>query len=65
MYILKESDDVVLSYFQFGFIKSRDTNTAISLLNDVATYCANNGSQLYTCSLDAEGALCHYTSSVW
>ena len=56
MYIFKESDDVVLSDFQFGFIKSRGTNTAISLLNDVATYCTSNGSQLYTCSPDAEGS---------
>ena len=29
--------------------------TAISLLHDVGTYCINNGSQMYTCSLDAKG----------
>ena len=33
----------------------RSTATAISLLYDVGTY-VNNGSQMYTCSLDAEGA---------
>ena len=56
MHILQLSDINIFNDFQFGFVPSRSTTTAISLLHDVGTYCVNNGSQMYTCSLDAEGA---------
>ena len=56
MYVLYESDQHIFSNYQFGFIRSRGTDTAISLVQDVGEYLVNNGSQMYCCSLDAEGA---------
>ena len=56
LYIIQLSDINIFNDFQFGFVPSRSTTTAISLLHDVGAYCVNNDSQMYTCSLDAEGA---------
>ena len=44
MHILQLSDINIFNDFQFGFVPSRSTTTAISLLHDVGTYCVNNGS---------------------
>ena len=41
---------------QFGFISGRGTNMAVSLVNDVISYCTERGSPVYTCSLDAQEA---------
>ena len=40
----------------FGFISGRGTKIAVSLVNDVISYCTESGSLVYTCSLDAQGA---------
>ena len=42
MHILQLSDINIFNDFQFGFVPSRSTTTAISLLHDVGTYCVNN-----------------------
>ena len=55
MYIMYESDDCFIDC-QFGFIKSRGTALAVSVVLNVGTYCIQNGSQMYICSLDVEGA---------
>ena len=41
---------------QFGFIPGRGTAMASALAHDVFNYCVENGSPVYVCSLDAEGA---------
>jgi hypothetical protein len=41
---------------QFGFVGSRGTAMAAALTHDVLDYCVSNGSPVYVCSLDAEGA---------
>ena len=41
---------------QFGFVESRGTSMAAAMTNDVIDYCLNNGSPVYVCALDAEGA---------
>ena len=56
MYILDEVSDFTFNDFQFGFVKGRGTSTATALAHDVASYCKQNGSQVYMCSLDVEGA---------
>ena len=56
MYIMYKNDDFIFNDCQFGFIKSRGTVSAVSVVHDVGTYCVQNGSQMYICSLDAEGA---------
>ena len=57
MYILHECENVkTANEYQFGFVKHRGTTTAISLAHDVGMYCTQKGSQMYICSLDAEGA---------
>ena len=56
MYILQECSNFQFNDMQFGFVRGRGTGTAISLANDVCSYFVNNGSQVYMCGLDAEGA---------
>ena len=56
MHIIDECSDFKFSEFQFGYLKGRGTNTAISLAHDVYNYCIFNGSPVFMCSLDAEGA---------
>ena len=41
---------------QFGFIASRSTTMAAALTHDIIDYCVANGSPVYVCALDAEGA---------
>ena len=55
MYIMYENDNFIFNNGQFGFIKSRGTASVVSVVHDVGTYCVQNGSQMYICSLDAEG----------
>ena len=55
MYIIYENDDFIFNDCQFGFIKSRGTASAVSVVHDAGAYCVRNGSQMYICSLDAEG----------
>ena len=62
---LQLSDINIFNDFQFGCLPSRSTTTALSLLHDVGTYCVNNGSQMYTGSLDAEGAFDAVSSSAF
>ena len=56
MYILEECNGFSYSDYQFGFVRGRGTNTAISLAHDVIAYCNHNNSPVFACSLDAEGA---------
>lgn len=55
-YILEECDDFRMHPCQFGFVEHRSTTTAISLAHDICCYCQSQGSSVYLCSLDAEGA---------
>ena len=41
---------------QFGFISNRNTAMAAALTSDVIDHCVSNGSAVYVCALDAEGA---------
>ncbi len=41
---------------QFGFVASRGTAMAAALTHDIIDYCVSNGSPVYVCALDAEGA---------
>ena len=56
MYILTQCADYKYNDYQFGFISSRGTQTAIALANDVLEYCNYNESAVFVCNLDAEGA---------
>ena len=56
LYILDECGGYTFNDSQFGFIQGRSTNDAISLAHDVASYCIFNGSPVFMCGLDAEGA---------
>ena len=55
MYIMDESN-MNFSRAQFGFVQGRNTNMAIALAQDIGTFCVNNGTPVYFCSLDVEGA---------
>jgi hypothetical protein len=41
---------------QFGFVGSRGTSMAVAMTHDIIDYCVSNGSPVYVCALDAEGA---------
>ena len=56
VYILDAVSGHDFDELQFGFVKSRGTDMATTLLTDVISYSTNRGSTVYTCSLDAEGA---------
>lgn len=56
MYILDESGDHTFSDVQFGFIAGRGTDSAVALAHDVIQYCVKQGSAVFSCSLDAQGA---------
>jgi hypothetical protein len=56
LYIIEESRTFEPHPAQFEFVNHRGTNTAISLAYDICNYCVGNGSPVYLCSLDAEGA---------
>ena len=64
MYILESCHDVQFSDYQFGFVKDRGTNTAISLVHDVTAYCNYNKSSVFMCGLDVEGAFDNLPHSV-
>ena len=55
-YILEKCNDCNFSDYQFGFVKERGTNIAISLAHDVSMYCKDKKSPVFLCGLDAEGA---------
>ena len=56
LYVLYESNPDIFNDYQFGFVKNRGTNNAVSVVHDIGEYCVRNGSQMYTCSLDASRA---------
>ena len=56
MYINEQLSSKEVSRQQFGFIAKRGTTMAISLVHDVTKYMNNNGSPVYLCALDAQGA---------
>ena len=41
---------------QFGYVKGCDTNMATTLAHDIGSYCVSNGTTVFYCSLDAQGA---------
>ena len=49
---------------QFGFASDRGTDMVIALAHDVSEYFNRRGSPVFTCSLDAQGALDHIPHSV-
>ena len=55
-YILDQCTDYQFSHYQFGFLPQRSTAMAASLVHDVSEFCNAQGSTVYLCSLDAEGA---------
>ena len=57
MYVLEESNSHEYHELQFGFIPGRGTEITTALFNGVTTYCNARSSAVYTCSIDAEGAL--------
>jgi len=64
IYILDKSQHNAPHPAQFGYIDDRGTDMAIALAHDVAQYFTSNGSSIFTCSLDAEGAFDHIPHSV-
>ena len=56
VHILHECREHEFHDLQFGFIKSRGTTMTVGLGHDVTDYYIYNGSRVYVCSLDAEGA---------
>ena len=56
LHILDVSGGHTFSDLQFGFVPGRGTGMAVSVVNDVISYCNKRGSAVYTCALDAEGA---------
>ena len=56
MFVMEECGCHEFEDVQFGFVPGRGTNMAVSLTQDVISYCVKRGSPIYACSLDAEGA---------
>jgi len=56
MYINEQLLDFEYGDKQFGFVEKRGTTMAVSLVHDVACFMNNNGSPIYVCALDAQGA---------
>ena len=54
--ILEACNEHEFHDLQFGFVESRGTSMAAALTHDVIDYCTSNGSPVYVCALDAEGA---------
>ena len=54
--ILETCNEHEFHDLQFGFVESRGTSMAVALTHDVINYCTSNGSPVYVCALDAEGA---------
>ena len=57
LYVIEECSGHEFSDLQFGFVKGRGTEMATSLFHDVISYSTTHGSVVYSCSLDAEGAI--------
>ena len=55
-FILENCVDHQYNDFQFGFVPSRSTAMATSIAHDVGEFCNAEGSPVFFCSLDAEGA---------
>ena len=54
--ILESCNEHEFHDLQFGFVESRGTSMAAALTYDIIDYCTSNGSPVYVCALDAEGA---------
>ena len=55
-YILEECSNHRYSDFQFGFVPQRSTHMATVLAHDILEFTKSQGSSVFLCSLDAEGA---------
>ena len=57
LYVIEECFGHEFCDLQFGFVKGRGTEMAVTaLFHDVISYSTTRGSVVYSCSLDAEGA---------
>ena len=56
VHILEACDEHEFHDLQFGFVGSWSTAMAAALTHDIIDYCISNGSPVYVCALDAEGA---------
>ena len=56
VHILEQCGEHEFHDLQFGFVECRGTNMVVALTHDVVDYCISNGSAVYVCTLDAEGA---------
>ena len=55
-FILDQCSHHIYSDFEFGFVQNRSTSMATSLVHDVCALLNAQGSPVYLCSLDVEGA---------
>ena len=53
MFVVDECSESNFNDFQFGFIK---IGNKYHLANDISSYCNSQGSALFMCGLDEEGA---------
>ena len=53
--LLESCYNLELDPSQFGFVSGRSTTMAAATVHDVFNYSNNQGSNVYACSLDAEG----------
>ena len=44
LYVLYETNPDIFNDYQFGSVKNRGTNTAVSVVDDIGEYCVRNGS---------------------
>ena len=62
-FILDCRGDYKPSEAQFAFIEGRSTQMAKAIAHDIGTFCNANGSTVYYCSLDIEGAFDAFDSA--
>ena len=63
LYVLQEAGTQSFSDLQFGFVKGRGTNMAVSLSNDVIQYYSKKGSTVFSLSGQRPISYCHGLAS--
>ena len=56
LYILEQCENYEFAESQYGYIKGRGTDLDKVMAHDMCEYCVAQGSSVYMCSLDVEGA---------
>ena len=56
LYILEQCENYEFAESQYGYIRGRGTDLATVMAHDISEYCVAQGSAVYMCSLDVEGA---------